>query len=167
MELKKSVDVRKVVISVYLLLIGVYLAVGFTPSKAEAFNYEISSELQIPSIGLTSDVTTLKMRDGQLNTPDSIVGSFSREKNKVFLVGHAGTVFQNLKDLKVGDEIFYDITKYTAKNIEILPKNEINMDEILQTADSETLVIMTCAGESLGRGDATHRLIVTATVSVQ
>ena len=164
MELKKSIDVHKIVVSIYLVLMAIYLAIGFAPSKAEAFNYEISSELEIPTIGLTADVTSLRMKDGELKTPDSIVGSFSREKNKVFLVGHSSTVFQNLKDLKVGDEVLYDITKYTIRRIEILPKSEVNMDKLLQEAEIETLVIMTCAGDDLGGGDATHRLIITASV---
>ena len=36
------------------------------------------------------------------------------------------------------------------------------MDEVLAPTEQNTLVIMTCAGEDLGGGDATHRLIVTA-----
>mgnify|MGYP003312839861 CR=1 FL=1 len=42
-------------------------------------------------------------------------------------------------------------------------KSMINMAEILQEEDKDTLVLMTCAGEDLGNGDSTHRLLVTAT----
>ncbi len=41
-------------------------------------------------------------------------------------------------------------------------KSMISMSELLKADDKETIVIMTCAGESLENGDATHRLIVTA-----
>ena len=37
------------------------------------------------------------------------------------------------------------------------------MEEILSPAETNTIIIMTCAGEPLPGQDATHRLIVTAT----
>ena len=36
------------------------------------------------------------------------------------------------------------------------------MPKLLSASNEKTIVIMTCAGEDLGKGDATHRLILTA-----
>jgi sortase (surface protein transpeptidase) len=36
------------------------------------------------------------------------------------------------------------------------------MKELLKAEDTDTLVLMTCAGELMSNNDATHRLIVTA-----
>ena len=164
MELRKSIGIRKVVVFAYFLLLAGYLIVGFSPAPAEAAVYEISAELKIPTIGLISDVTTLKLRDGKLDTPDAIVGSFSRANNKTFLVGHAATVFKNLKNLEVGNEIVYDNTTFVVQKTEILAKAKISMNELLRETETETLVVMTCSGEALPGGDATHRLIITATI---
>jgi sortase (surface protein transpeptidase) len=38
------------------------------------------------------------------------------------------------------------------------------MMDLLKKEDREALVVMTCAGELLGGGEATHRLIVNASV---
>ncbi|MBR0242424.1 class F sortase [Candidatus Saccharibacteria bacterium] len=164
MELKKSIDARKIVALAYLILMSIYLAIGFTPAPVEAVNYDIATEILIPSISLASDVTALKLRDGNLDTPNTIVGSFSYAKNKTFLVGHSSTVFQNLHEVKVGDEIIYDYTTFIVKKMEVLERAEISMTELLREAEVETLVVMTCAGENLPGGDATHRLIITAEV---
>lgn len=164
MELKKSISLRGIVTLVYVAFLAIYLAVGFSPAPAEAAKYEVATEISIPSISLTSDVTMMKLRDGNLDTPDTIVGSFSYAKNKVFLVGHSSTVFQNLKNVNVGDEIIYDYTTFVVKKAEVLARAEINMNELLAEAETETLVVMTCSGEELPGGDATHRLIITAEV---
>ena len=162
MELRKSVDIRRVAIVMAFLMVLTYLGIGFSTSPAEATKYEISTEITIPAINLESDVTALKLRDGKLDTPDTIVGSFSRANNKIFLVGHATTVFRDLKNLKMEDEIIYDYTTYIVQNIEVLEKAEISMNGLLKEAEVDTLVIMTCFGEMLPGGDATHRLIITA-----
>lgn len=164
MELRKSFDLRKVTISTYFVLMAIYVLFGFTPTAAEATKYEVSAELAIPSIGLTSDVTALRLHEGNLDTPDTIVGSFSNAENKVFLVGHRAGVFHDLENIKVGDEIIYDYETFVVKKTEVLEKAAISMDALLKAADTKTLVIMTCAGEDLPNGDATHRLIITASV---
>lgn len=163
MELRKSFSIRGTLFFLYFSFLLIWLAVGLSPAPVEATKYEISSELSVPSISLTSDVTSLKLKHGELETPDAIVGSFSWAKNKTFLIGHASTVFKNLKNVKIGDEIIYDYTTFVVQEIKTLKKAEISMNELLEESEVETLVVMTCAGESLPGGDATHRLIVTAT----
>lgn len=160
MELRKSVDFRKVLATLCFLVATFCFAQSLAP--AEALQYEIAAELSIPSINLDADVTTLKLEDHRLKTPDTIVGSFSRNKNKTLLIGHATTVFKNLKNILVGDKINYDDAIYKVESVEIIEKADADMGELLKSADRKTLVIMTCAGELYDNGDASHRLVVTA-----
>ncbi len=161
--MKKTFGARGFVVLSYFLLALIYLAVGFSPKPAEAAIYDVSAEISIPAISLTSDVTAMTIRDGNLDTPDTIVGSFSHAENKIFLVGHRSGVFKNLNRLKVGDEIIYNDETYIVKETTESKKSEISMNELLRAAEIKTLVVMTCAGENLPNGDATHRLIITAT----
>lgn len=161
MELRRSLDFRKIVAFLYSFCFAVYLIIGFQP-VAEATNYEVSSEINIPAINLTADVTTLKLKNRQLETPDTIVGSFKQNENKTLLIGHASTVFVNLDDVTLGNEIVYDDDVYIVSDIQVLIKNNVDMVDVLAPADRPTIVVMTCAGDDLGNGDSTHRLIVTA-----
>ena len=160
MELKRRLDPRNVFVGVVVLITVIYFTVGLSP--AEATNYEITSQLSIPSIGLTSDVTRLKLENKRLETPDTIVGSYSQAENKTLLIGHSTTVFNELEKIKSGDEITYEQKKYRVVNIEVLAKAEISMNKILKPAEKDTIMIMTCAGELYDGGDASHRLIIEA-----
>ena len=160
MELKHRHDWRKLISVAYILAFAVYVAIGLQP--AEAKHYDVSGDILIPAIDLISDVTTLTLHDNKLDTPDTIVGEYSRNASKTFLIGHSSTVFKDLYKIKASDRIYYDNTEYKVVGLETLEKSEIDMNAVLAPAKKQTLVIMTCAGESLGNGDATHRLIVTA-----
>ena len=164
MELKKHRNFRKIGVVLYICMFLVYLVVGLLP--AEAAQYEIDTTLSIPAIDLESDVTKLTLDDHRLNTPDTIVGSFSRAKNKTLLIGHSSTVFGDLKNVQVGDEIIYGDFHYIISDIVVMEKTEILMDELLREANVDTLLIMTCAGEVYDNGDASHRLIVTAVADI-
>ena len=144
----------------YVAAFATYLILGFQPTSAT--HYEISGNLNIPSIGLNSDVTSLELKDHKLDTPNTIVGSYSANTNKVFLIGHSTTVFKNLEKIKVGNLVEYNGKKYRVTNTKTLAKEDINMKSLLASEDHNTLVIMTCAGEILANQDATHRFIVTA-----
>ncbi len=163
MELRRRLDLRMVLAGLYVLLFSIYIVVGLQP--ADATKLEVAAELSIPAIDLNSDVTNLKLNGTKLDTPGTIVGSYSQAKNKTLLIGHSTTVFENLNQVKVGDEINYDGKIYIVKESKTLAKAEISMDDLLAGAEIDTLEIMTCAGELLGGGDATHRLIVTAVVN--
>ena len=106
MELKRGHDWRRLVSILYVLAFSVYLIIGLQPAGAR--NYDISGEVIIPSINLDSDVTTLTLNNNRLDTPDTIVGSYSRNNNKIFLIGHASTVFKDLHRVKLGDTIYYE-----------------------------------------------------------
>ena len=160
MELKRKLSPKTVFIGLYFLFFAVYLIVGLRP--AEAVQYEISSKLTIPSIGLVSGVTTLELRDGKLDTPDTIVGIFSNAENKTFLIGHSTTVFKELHKVKLNEILKYDDKSYRVTSIDMLEKAKISMSEILSSTEKDTIIIMTCAGELLDGGDATHRLLIKA-----
>ena len=161
MELKRRFDFRKAFTILYIVAFLAFIVIGFQP--AEAQHYEVSGQINIPSIGLTSDVTTLELVDHRLDTPDTIVGSYSKYSSKIFLVGHSSTVFKNLKNVSLNEYIYYDDKTFKVTRIETLEKANINMNLLLMPSKETTLVIMTCAGQPLGAKDATHRLIVTAT----
>ena len=161
MELKRRFDVRKLLITVYVLTFLAYLVVGLQP--AEAAKYDVSGRIEIPSIGLKSNVTKLKLEEHKLSTPDTIVGSYTQAHNKTLLIGHASSVFSDLNMLTVGEGIYYEDKEYVVQKIELYRKEDIDMEEILQGEDRDTIVVMTCAGEVYG-ADASHRLIVTAMV---
>ena len=161
MELKRRrFDFRKIVTLFYIVAFATYLILGLQP--AEAIQYEISGSLSIPSIGLTSDVTSLELKDRKLDTPNTIVGSYDSSTNKTFLIGHSTTVFKNLNQVKAGDLVEYNGKKYRIVDTKTLEKADIDMKTLLAPEDHNTLVIMTCAGEILDHQDATHRFIVTA-----
>lgn len=161
LELKKRFSFRAVFLSIYIISFLIYIGVGFLP--AEAVNYIVDSRLEIPGIDLISDVTTLELRNKTLDTPDFIVGSFSRWKNKTLLIGHSTTVFQNLHKLDLREIILYDDKLYKVVEKKMVEKGKILMSEILKNEENDTLVIMTCAGTLLDNKDSTHRLIITAT----
>ena len=160
MKLRRRFDNRAIFVAVYIMLFVLYIIIGLQP--ADAANYEVSSKLTIPSIGLNVDVTALSLESNRLETPDTIVGSYSRYKNKTLLIGHSSTVFQNLDDIIIGDSFEYNNKHYIVVKARLVVKEAIDMDEILVDTDKDTVVIMTCAGEDLGGGDATHRLIIYA-----
>lgn len=160
MELKKRLDFRLVLVVIYFVAFGIYVFFGLQPVGAK--KYEISANLQVPSINLNSAVTALELEGRELKTPEYIVGSYTRSENKILLLGHSSTVFKNLDQIKLSEEINYDGLNYKIVEIELIEKSKIKMGELLKSAEKKTLILMTCAGEDLGGGDATHRLIITA-----
>ena len=162
MKLKRALSLRTIVTTIYVCSVVIYLFFGIQP--ADAATYEITGQLEIPAIGLTSDITTLSLENGELKTPDTIIGSYSRSDSKIFLVGHRSTVFKDLIAVRPGDLISYGNEKFKVLEMSIEVKESISMSKLLapDKNNEKTLVLMTCAGESRENGDATHRLIITA-----
>ncbi len=160
MELKRHLDLRYLFVSLYMVLFVLYIVIGLQP--AGAVDYDVSGYLSIPAIDLHSDVTSLDLDGNRLNTPDYIVGSYSQSSNKTLLIGHSTTVFENLHSIMLGDEIVYDNKTYTVVERYVEAKESIVMGDLMRAESRDTIVLMTCAGELLGDGDATHRLIVVA-----
>ncbi len=160
MELKRHLDPKIVFIGLYALLILVYIIIGLQP--VDAVQYDVTGEINIPSLNLRSEVTKLELEHGELKTPDTIVGSYSSNINKTLLIGHSTTVFQDLYQLKPEDKIYYNRNRYKITSIQTVKKEAIKMSELMAGEKKNTIVIMTCAGELLENSDATHRLIITA-----
>ena len=158
------------VAALYCLFFAGYIIVGFWPSESSASEEiamateDLSGQLIINSIGLSSPVKSVRLQDRTLEVPDKIVGSFSKNENKTFLFGHSSSVFENLKNVKFGDVVDYNDHSYKITNIEVREKSEISMVNILRAEEKDTLILMTCTGESLGNDDYSHRLIITAEV---
>ena len=161
MNLEKHIDWRFVFVGLYFLAFLVYVAVGIG-STAGAKQYDVESELLVPAIDLSSDVTRMELEGRKLNTPDTIVGSYSNHDNKTLLIGHASTVFHDLNKVQADDLVIYHDLMYKVVSIQTFRKDEINMNQLLEAEKVDTIVLMTCAGEDLGNGDATHRLILEA-----
>lgn len=160
MELKKSFPFRRIFTILYMVSFLAYAAFSFVLADGTAYTFD--GGLEIPSIGLVSGVTKLTLKNHKLDTPDSIVGSYSQNTNKTFLIGHSTTVFKNLNQAKVNDTISYNNTEYKIASMEIFRKSDIDMKDLLKAEKDDTLVLMTCAGEIMNGTDATHRLIITA-----
>ncbi len=165
MEIRARLDFRKIVILLYVVCFVAYLIFGLTPTSAGVTHYEISANLEIPAIDLNTDVTALTLENRRLETPDTVVGSYSRAKNKTLLIGHSSTVFSELDRVWVGDNVMYNGATYIAKDIIVDKKENISMNKLLSSTKNDTLVIMTCTGTYLGNGDSTHRLIITAEIT--
>ncbi len=164
MEIRKRFswrfDPRVVFTAFTVLLTIVYVVVGIAP--AEAANYEISTTLSIPAIGLESEVARMGVEGNRLNVPATIVGEFSENENKTLLIGHATTVFTRLWKVPLGAKIKYNDKVYKVYKIEKLKKSEISMNAVLAPAEKDTIIIMTCAGTLYDSGDASHRLMISA-----
>ena len=128
----------------------------------EALDYPITGQISIPSIELASGVSDVPLTDGELKTPAKHVGSYSKNNNKTLLFGHSTTVFSNLIDATLGDEIIYNDYIYNIYQIEVSEKSAISMKKLLAPSDKDTIVLMTCYGELYDNGDSSHRLIIFA-----
>lgn len=136
--------------------------IGFYLVSPDGTAYMFDGGLLIPSIGLTSGVTKLELKNNKLDTPNSIVGSYGKNTNKTLLIGHSSTVFKNLDLVNVNDVITYNNVDYAITSVETFKKSDVNMRDILKSESENTIILMTCAGTPVGDQDATHRLIVTA-----
>lgn len=161
MELKRRFNWKRLFTILYIVAFLVYAVVGLHP--VEARHYEVSGNLNIPAIGLNSDITTLELNDHRLETPDTIIGSYSKYGSKVLLIGHSTTVFKDLNKTRLGDYVYYNGELFVVGEIKTLSKGDIDMNMILAPTKNPSIIMMTCAGEPLVNHDATHRLIVTAT----
>ncbi len=156
-----SVRTVKVVFSAFFMIVlPVYLYAGFQPaSHVEAVSYPT---LEISSIGLSTPVEPLTLEGNELISPATIAGSYQRFENKLFIIGHSSTVFQNLDQIQEGDFITYNGNTYQVFLLETLAKSDIDMSKVIGDTPTPVIIIMTCAGTPLPGQDATHRLLVYA-----
>lgn len=147
----------------FMVMLPIYLFIGLQPSSlADAASY---STLEIPAINLKTPVTGVELIDRQLAVPATIAGVYQPFENKLFIIGHSSTVFQELDQLQTSQKIIYNGETYTIVDRTIIEKSNISMNQLLADAPQKTIIIMTCAGKPLPNQDATHRLIITATLA--
>ncbi len=147
----------------FAIMLPIYIFIGLQPIPTA--NADSLPHLDIPSINLSTPITTITLTDGrQLISPATIAGVYEAAENKLFVIGHSSTVFNKLYRVKVNDIIGYNGKQYLIRELRTLQKSDINMGQILQSETEPTIIIMTCAGTPLPNQDATHRLIVTATL---
>ena len=119
----------KVVLALFVsLVLPLYLYFGLQPNiPADAASYP---RLVIPGIQLDTPVEELELEDRQLNVPDMIAGSYSSEPNKTLIVGHSSTVFEDLDQLEIGQELTYNDRNYEITYLEVLAKEKISMRKV-------------------------------------
>lgn len=147
----------------FIIMLPIYLFIGLQPAPlADAASYPV---LEVPSIDLKTPVARVELVDRQLTVPATIAGIYQPFDNKLFIIGHSSTVFKSLDRLQINQSFTYDGEQYLITDRIILEKSAISMNELLSDAPKKTIIIMTCAGDPLPNQDATHRLIITATLA--
>ena len=153
-------QIRRGTLAFFALFLPVYVFLGLQPApSAEASHYPT---LSISSIDFETPVEPLQLEGSTLTAPADIAGSFSLYTSPTLIIGHSTTVFARLEQAALGAEITYDDATYVLVDRQILPKEQINMNQLLARRTTDTLLLMTCAGQPLGDQDYTHRLILTA-----
>ena len=152
-----------------VLAIGSLFVLGVSPTtESQAFPtiQEQNAEpvmyndytLQIPSIGLTTQMEKIVRQGTSLPVPDNNPGYYSANNYNLFIVGHNHTIFKRLNEKpkaiiiwQNGEQKTYNLVAYENK-----PKEQISMERLL---DFHGIVIMTCSGEYID-GGFTHRLLL-------
>ena len=151
----------------YALFVPIYLYYGFQPSATA----DSVSAIDIPAVSISEKITDVILTGSVLPTPVDTIGRYIPNTSKTFLFGHSTTVFKNLKNISLEDELLYESSTYEVVSKEILPVSEIDMSVLLRSTDEKTLVLMTCSGEERISSDGStfypDRLIITATEKVQ
>ena len=143
----------------YFAAIVGFVAYAFLPKPVDASSEE---RLFMPSIGLIARVSDIERTGNQLIAPDEIAGAYQPTIHKTVIIGHSSTIFRDLNKLGDEDKFTFDGREYKTVSREILPKNLVNMEEVVSETEKYTVILMTCAGESLGGHDYSHRLVITA-----
>lgn len=144
------------------IFVPAYIIIGLQPATAadpNEFNYDT---LSAASINLSAPVKPLTLNsEHRLIAPDTIAGAYSNHINKTLIIGHSTTVFANLYAASIGDRINYADSEYAITDMSYQKVEEINMSDILASAERPTIILMTCAGEP-SDDKYPERLIITA-----
>lgn len=129
------------------------------PQKNAEMNIAYSDfTLQIPQIGLTTQMTKITRHGPDLPVPENHPGYYSIHDYNLFIVGHNHTIFKRLNEIPKQILIWQNNQPktYNLAKQETKPKEQISMDALL---DYHGIVIMTCAGNYTNSGYS-HRLIL-------
>ena len=151
-----------------------------TKPESSTHNH-IATKAEAPANSITIAGRTIEIIDVSSTAVDA--GNHVNRTGK-FLYGHnSSTVFGGLKNLSTGstftvktagitktykvmNKVTY-IKDQTSKQLKLEGKNTVYTASVMNAYDRDKgiyydLSIMTCAGQSLGGGDATHRLVIFA-----
>ena len=159
MRLKRHYS-RQIFIGIYLFTL---MAIGYLGFQIHTVEANSNLVLEAPKIGLKSEIKVLNLNDDYtLTAPDRIAGLYYAAENNTFIIGHSSTVFSNLQDLKINDQIQLDNHSYKITKLFSQNKNSISMSKILEPKAVPTLTLMTCHGEKVADNDYSERLIISA-----
>ena len=139
----------------FLGALGLLFAIGSISPSESTPSYSESSyatptihsdyTLEIPQIGLTSQMTRIINQGRTLPVPDNVPGYFSTNEQNLFIVGHTPGVFQRLSELPStisiwlnGESKTYHLTRHQIMSVE-----SISMGSLLAY---DGVVLMTCNG---------------------
>lgn len=159
MRLKRHYS-RQIFIGIYLFAL---IAIGYLGVQPHAVEANSNLVLEAPKIGLKSEVKVLNLNDDYtLTAPDRIAGLYYAAENNTFIIGHSSTIFGNLQDLEINDQIQLDNHRYKITELFSQDKDSISMSKILEPKTTPTLTLMTCHGEKITDNDYSERLIISA-----
>lgn len=133
--------------------------------KPPALTRSVPTSLEIPDIGLATDLITLgKNDDGTLATPDryDIAGWYTLsptpgEIGPAVIVGHVDNylgpaVFFYLKDLQPGQSIYVNRTdgsrvRFTVDRVELVDQQNFPTQQVYGNIDYAGLRLITCGGD--------------------
>ncbi len=157
------------IFAAYAIFAFAFITIGLQPIRSAEVAYADESAvadatITIDAIGLDAPVMQSAINENTLSVPEQIAASYSTTQTKTLIFGHSSTVFKDLHQVSMGDEIVYRNQTYHVINTKEQRKDEISMSEILAPTKTPTIILMTCSGDLIpgSNGDHTHRLIITA-----
>lgn len=133
------------------------------------------ARLTIPSIGLDAPVEYMGLNSkGEMDVPAATTsdvgwyaaGTVPGAQGSAVMDAHVFAAFKNLKNLRVGAEIFVTSRngsklRFVAEEAHVYPIAEAPVDKLFSRSDAAWLNLITCAGGPTPDGSTyTHRLIV-------
>lgn len=132
--------------------------------------------LYIPSIKLLSAVQGVGVNaKGNMDVPSGKTnnvgwyqyGTTPGGVGTAVLDAHNTAAFKNLKDVAVGQKLYVQDAKgnwltFQVTKTEVYSMQTLKPSTLFAQTNNRQLNLITCAGQNLGNGEATHRLIVSA-----
>lgn len=114
--------------------------------------------LEIPSIGLKTQMVQTYAENKDIQVPDSVPGYFIDNSQNILILGHNSSIFSRLKEIPQSISIYHNNqpTTYNLQTYEDTPNENISMKSVLAYPG---VVLMTCSGEYIN-GHYNKRLIL-------
>ncbi len=149
-----------------------------TAKKAAPPPAEKPARIIIPSIGLDTTIVPVGVNDkGEMDVPSGSTknvgwfkgGPMPGQKGSSVLDAHVFAAFEDLRYLKVGEQIIVETVNgtrlaFTVQESTVYKLSEIRPEMLFGRNDGRRLNLITCAGSPVG-DTYSHRLVVYATFS--